>query len=49
MQICAIAVALLESGVDNEFLLAVNLLEKVGGRAVGPCLMYIGRKPYGVG
>ncbi|EPB73337.1 hypothetical protein ANCCEY_07583 [Ancylostoma ceylanicum] len=30
MQICAIAVALLESGVDNEFLLAINLLEKVG-------------------
>ncbi|KAJ1371159.1 Sax-2p [Parelaphostrongylus tenuis] len=29
MQICAIAVALLESGVDNEFLLSVNLLEKV--------------------
>ncbi|VDP33952.1 unnamed protein product [Heligmosomoides polygyrus] len=29
MQICAIAVALLESGVDNEFLLAVNLLEKI--------------------
>uniref|UniRef100_A0A0K0DLS1 MOR2-PAG1_C domain-containing protein n=1 Tax=Angiostrongylus cantonensis TaxID=6313 RepID=A0A0K0DLS1_ANGCA len=29
MQICAIAVALLESGVDNEFLLSLNLLEKV--------------------
>ncbi|ETN74057.1 hypothetical protein NECAME_13241, partial [Necator americanus] len=29
MQICAIAVALLESGVDNEFLLAINLLEKI--------------------
>ncbi|VDM69870.1 unnamed protein product [Strongylus vulgaris] len=29
MQICAIAVALLESGVDNEFLLAIHLLEKV--------------------
>uniref|UniRef100_A0A7I4YEW8 MOR2-PAG1_N domain-containing protein n=1 Tax=Haemonchus contortus TaxID=6289 RepID=A0A7I4YEW8_HAECO len=29
MQICAIAVALLESGVDNEFLLSVNLLEKI--------------------
>ncbi|VDO34218.1 unnamed protein product [Haemonchus placei] len=29
MQICAIAVALLESGVDNEFLLSVNLLDKI--------------------
>ncbi|KAK6030457.1 hypothetical protein OSTOST_03403 [Ostertagia ostertagi] len=29
MQICAIAVALLESGVDNEFLLSINLLEKI--------------------
>ncbi|KJH50768.1 hypothetical protein DICVIV_03115 [Dictyocaulus viviparus] len=28
MQICALAVALLESGVDNEFLLSINLLEK---------------------
>lgn len=29
MQICAIAVVLLESGVDNEFLLSINLLEKI--------------------
>uniref|UniRef100_A0A1I7XAJ6 Ion_trans domain-containing protein n=1 Tax=Heterorhabditis bacteriophora TaxID=37862 RepID=A0A1I7XAJ6_HETBA len=29
MQICAIAVALLDSGIDNEFLLAINLLDKI--------------------
>lgn len=29
MQMCAIAISLLESGIDNEFLLALQLLEKV--------------------